>query len=405
MRNQNYKDMKKLLFVGALLCVLCSCGSGNSKKSNVHEGHEWVDLGLPSGLKWATCNVGASTPGDYGNYYAWGETRPKSEYTEYNSASDGKSWGYIGGNSSRDAARANWGGNWRMPTEAEFQELIDNCTWTWTTQNGHKGYKVTGPNGNSIFLPAAGYRERDALYDDGEDGYYGSSTSGDGGTGGAYSLCFYKGGWYVGWGDRVSGISVRPVLAAGKIDELLNSSTTGTYKGHEWVDLGLSVKWATCNVGASTPGDYGNYYAWGETSTKSNYDYDNSTSLGKSWSDIGGNSSRDAARANWGGSWRMPTKTEFQELIDNCTWTWTTQNGYKGYRVTGENGQSIFLPAAGLRNGDTLYNDGVFGFYWSSTPNESYSDYAYDLCFYESRRDVSWDYRYLGVSVRPVLEN
>jgi hypothetical protein len=183
------------------------------------------------------------------------------------------------------------------------------------------------------------------------------------------------------------------------------ASKTGTHKGHEWVDLGLSVKWATCNVGASTPGDYGNYYAWGETATKSNYDFATCASTGKSWGDIGGNPSRDAARANWGGSWRMPTKAEFQELVDNCTWTWTTQNGKNGYKVTGKNGQSIFLPAAGYRFGDELYDGGEYGLFWSSTPYESSTADAYGLYFLEGGQDVGWSYRSFGRSVRPVLED
>lgn len=183
-------------------------------------------------------------------------------------------------------------------------------------------------------------------------------------------------------------------------------SKTGSHSGHEWVDLGLSVKWATCNVGASTPGDYGNYYAWGETSTKTEYYSSNSASYGKSWSDIGGSSSRDAARANWGGSWRLPTRSEFQELIDNCTWTWTEQNGHKGYKVTSKkNSQSIFLPAAGYRRGDTLYYDGEYGDYWSSTPNESGDNDAYGLYFNEGSRGVNWSDRNSGRSVRPVLED
>ena len=183
-------------------------------------------------------------------------------------------------------------------------------------------------------------------------------------------------------------------------------SKTGSHSGHEWVDLGLSVKWATCNVGASTPGDYGNYYAWGETSTKTEYYSSNSASYGKSWSDIGGSSSRDAARANWGGSWRLPTRSEFQELIDNCTWTWTEQNGHKGYKVTSrKNSQSIFLPAAGYRDGDTLYYDGESGYFWSSTPNESDGLGAYNLFFNEGDRYVDWSCRDYGLSVRPVLED
>lgn len=183
------------------------------------------------------------------------------------------------------------------------------------------------------------------------------------------------------------------------------ASKTGTHKNHEWVDLGLSVKWATCNVGASSPGDYGNYYAWGETKTKSSYTEDNCASYGKSWGDIGGNSSRDAARANWGGNWRMPTMSELEELQNNCTWTWTTQNDHKGCKVTGPNGQSIFLPAAGCRYGDLLSFERKNGNYWSSTHDDCIDELAFSLCFGESIQYTHWEYRYFGQSVRPVLKD
>ena len=101
----------------------------------------------------------------------------------------------------------------------------------------------------------------------------------------------------------------------------------------------------------------------------------------------------------------MPTKAEFQELIDNCTWIWTTQNGHKGYEVMGRDGYSIFLPAAGYRSGDKLYDDGKNGFYWSSTPYESSTDYACSLFFYEGSQYVNWSLRDYGLSVRPVLED
>ena len=189
--------------------------------SNMANGHEYVDLGLPSGLKWATCNVGANKPEDYGDYFAWGETMTKETYTEYNcptyglSKSELQSQGYVDseGNitSQYDTARAKWGGKWRMPTKAELQELLDKCTWTWMSQNGIDGCKVTGPNGNSIFLPAPGYRYRSSLYRAGDEGYYWSSSPRVNSYG-AYSLYFGSDGRIMNYYYRYYGRSVRPVL-------------------------------------------------------------------------------------------------------------------------------------------------------------------------------------------------
>ncbi|MBE6240498.1 MAG: serine/threonine protein kinase [Bacteroidales bacterium] len=187
------------------------------------------------------------------------------------------------------------------------------------------------------------------------------------------------------------------------------SEPTGYHKDHGYVDLGLpsGLKWATCNVGASRPGDYGNYYAWGEMSTKEEYWRSNSDSYESSdskWNNIGGNSRYDAATANWGGYWRMPTKEDFEELLRECTWEWTTLNGHNGYKVIGPNGNSIFLPAAGWRYGTDEGRVGSGGYYWSSTPDESYANYAYGLCFGGDRHGVDWGLRDRGRSVRPVLE-
>ena len=176
--------------------------------------------------------------------------------------------------------------------------------------------------------------------------------------------------------------------------------------GHYAVDLGLSVKWATCNVGATKPEDYGDYYAWGETTTKTSYtDYNSKTYDKGSMDDIGGDSYYDAATANWGSGWRLPTRSEFDELIDNCTWTWTTRNGVNGCEVKSKkNGNSIFLPAAGYCYGDTpdYEYQGCYGCYWSSTPYDTYR--AYRLGFDIGGRYTSWNGRYWGQSVRPVAE-
>ena len=184
---------------------------------------------------------------------------------------------------------------------------------------------------------------------------------------------------------------------------------SGTLKGYAWVDLGLpsGLKWATCNVGASNPEGYGNYYAWGETSTKSSYTEATSTTYGKDMSDISGNATYDVARKQWGSSWRLPTKAEFEELSDNdnCTWEWTTQSGVNGYKVTSKvNGESIFLPAAGCRSGTSLYDVGSEGDYRGSTPHESNTYGAYSLYFSSGTRHGVWTGRYGGHSVRPVCE-
>lgn len=182
--------------------------------------------------------------------------------------------------------------------------------------------------------------------------------------------------------------------------------TTGTERGHEWVDLGLpsGVKWATCNVGAWSPWDYGYYFAWGEISTKSEYTESNSKTYNRNMGDISGNANYDAARANWGGSWRLPTKKECEELKTKCKWTWTTTGGNKGYKVVGPNGNSIFVPAAGYRYGTSLSDAGTYGRYWSSTPLEDDTQYACTLYFNDGYRNVHWGAREDGLSVRPVTE-
>ena len=195
---------------------------------------------------------------------------------------------------------------------------------------------------------------------------------------------------------------------------------SGSINGHDWVDLGLSVKWATCNVGASSPSDYGNYFAWGETRPKSEYTWSNlrycDDNSGNSFAKYNTDSrygtvdnkkklelADDAARQNWGGSWRMPTDAELTELREKCIWTWTTQDGKNGCRVTSKtNGNCIFLPAAGYRLEDILYFAGSFGDYRSSSLNDPYG--AWHLGFNSNEVDRRNSVRCLGLPVRPVSE-
>ena len=189
---------------------------------------EAIDLGLPSGVKWANMNVGAAKPEDYGGYYAWGETEEKDNYSwstyKWCNGSYDTMTKYCTDSSyctvdnktvldpQDDVAHVKWGGSWRMPTKAEQDELRNNCTWTWTTQNGVNGYTVTGPNGNSIFLPAAGCRNGTGVYGRGSSGGFWSSSLYGYGSSDAYDLSFDSGNydyWY--YGDRCYGNSVRPV--------------------------------------------------------------------------------------------------------------------------------------------------------------------------------------------------
>ena len=469
-----------------------------------------VDLGLS--VNWATMNVGASVPEDWGDYFAWGETAPKSDYqwknykyckgsntslTKYNTHSE---YGTVDGKTvlelSDDAANVNWGGLWRTPTYEELEELRTLCTWEQVNQNGRYGFTVTGPNGNSIFLPTTGYyRNGTHYYSDGDDGScnYMSST--------LYSSQDYNNYYLyaryttVDWYsiERYLGMPVRPVVAKnllpvtgitlseGSLKMLLDESrklvamvsplyaenvgvvwtssdesvatvsATGVVEavaagiatitctaadgsgvtatcevtvqepfenGHEYVDLGLSVKWATMNIGATAPEDYGDYFAWGETKTKSTYNwstyklcYGSNRTLTKycTISDLGTveyktvlDLTDDAAYVNWGGNWRMPTNDEWTDLREKCTWEWTTQNGVYGYMVTASNGNSIFLPAAGYRNDGALNYVGSNGLYWSSSLFVSHPPYAWYMGF-DSSSVSRYNYnRYYGLSVRAV---
>ena len=208
--------MRKILMTLSLMLMTMS---SNLFAQEITPGKE-VDLGLPSGTIWAGWNVGASSPEQYGGYYAWGETEEKNDY-------DGDTYKYcvsqageyvnIGSNISGtqyDVASQKWGGSWRMPTKAEFDELTSKCTWTWYQYKGVWGQKVTGPNGNSIFLPASGYRRGTSPYRGGRRGdYWSASLREDYNGDGAWDLGFGNGYYdgYVGYDSRRVGLTVRPV--------------------------------------------------------------------------------------------------------------------------------------------------------------------------------------------------
>ena len=229
-------------------------------------------------------------------------------------------------------------------------------------------------------------------------------------------------GWFVdGSKEPVSVDETFTFIASENIALLAKFEEKVNYNGHEYVDLGLpsGTKWATCNVGANKPEEYGGYYAWGETEEKSNYDWstykwcngsENTMTKYCADSDYGTVDNKtvldpedDVAHVKWGGSWRMPTIDEQCELLNYCDWEWTTLNGVKGYKVTGPNSNSIFLPAAGSRSGSDVGNIGYDGIYWSSSLSSDDSNSAYFLYFYDFYY-CNYYYRCYGQSVRPVSE-
>lgn len=381
-------------------------------------GGEAIDLGLPSGTLWSSCNIGASSPEGVGNYYAWGETEVKDVYdwSKYIHCDGSKETCHdlgsdIGG-TEYDVAHMKWGDDWRMPTFDEFQELIDNCDYEWITYQGVQGGKFTGPNGNSIFLPAAGVRTESGLEEVGSNGYYWSSMhfvplSGSNHLYLSSSVYFCD-----DWLYRCYGQCVRPVRP-GK-----NSVPAKA------IDLGLpsGTKWANCNVGATKPEEDGEYFAWGELNKKQYYNDDtylfyNDGEYMYLGDDISG-TKYDVARQRWGGSWRMPTKDEIQELIDNCNYEHITYQGCSIGKFTSKiNGNSIFLPLGVVPYTPETVNAGC-GFYWSSTQNPDDSGYAYTLLFDSGYNEwyggengpgfagLSDSYRREGGQlVRPVISN
>lgn len=214
-----------MLLVVVLPTFLITACSDNEENDNtvsngMINGHNWVDLGLPSGLKWATCNVGAASPEESGEYFTWGETEPKYYSQRYGKPYITlKSQGVIdtNGNLTKDydAAAKNWGSTWRMPTTAEQQELMNNCTWTWEVHeegNGSSmaGYKITGKNGNSIFLPATGHRYSETIYNAGTKGAYWSASTYDDDVD-AYYIYFSSDAFKIGDTYRDYGFNIRPV--------------------------------------------------------------------------------------------------------------------------------------------------------------------------------------------------
>lgn len=405
--------------------------ANKNESSDMHNGHEYVDLGLPSGTLWATCNVDANTPEDGGGAYAWGETELKEDYSwdTYKWATgrptkdnhtitkycDRNGYGTIDGKMTLDAeddvAHVKWGGSWHIPTDTEWQELMDNCTAEWKRQNGVRGYQFSGNNGKSIFIPVGDYRYNTQVVK-GDFEYWSSSLRPDAHATNVNGIWRANSQLELTGMMRYEGHTVRPVIS--ELKPVINDQTApSSYLGHDLVDLGLpsGTLWATCNLGAFSPDDYGCYYAWGETegSCEGKESFREDTYV--FYADLNElGVENDAAAVNWGGEWRMPTRKQINELRNSryTSWVWASVNGINGYRVVsivpGYTDKSIFLPAAGYYVSSELNFKGEHGHYLSSEvdPSSESNDVSYLLFKSTGNGNGSGD-RVVGRSIRPVV--
>lgn len=365
---------------------------------------KYVDLGLS--VKWATWNIGASSEDEYGSYIGWGD--PTGENMSFSNSDYPNDKSDIGG-TDEDVAYVEWGKNWRMPTEAELTELgaLDKEI---VTENGVSGYKITGKNGNTIFIPRCGYMNASGYSDKNTKAYYWTSENIS--LDYARSCSMGKVSASFSSDEKCLHMPIRPVYDDGAGDDsgVTAIDTTAAGKAAISVDMGLSVRWATYNLGTTSSSAAGSYFAWGETEAKTEFKLDNYANYDKTtstYTDIGTdikNTEYDAARKLWGGTWRMPTEAEYQELVDNCTWTWSADKG--GYTVTSKNGNTIFMPAAGLYSSDEISLVGSQGQYWTSNYDDSSlhidDHWAKRLVFTHSFYFVGGTYKYYGLPIRPV---
>lgn len=422
------------------------------------DGYDYVDLGLS--VKWATYNVGAKSIVEIGDYFAWGEITP------YNIALTAKNYDYMFNRCSPDnilssifdAVSKNWSKSWRMPTLEEQEELIYNCDWLWVDNlNGSSvsGYYVVSKESNkAIFLPWSSYIPHED-YLNPQDGrtYYWSSWAGlgdqwkDNKGAACMRLIILDSsldqGGYVASADfmnRADGLCIRGVVGDANeyipdegftLDEAESErqgvSVSGTIAGHTYVDLGLPSRtlWATYNLGASLPSEYGDYYAWGEIETKDYYHddtykfYDESRKLTKYcfYNHLGYPDAKsildpedNVVLINWGSNWTIPTEEQFMELAKYCSISRKDVylNGKQiiGYQCKSKiNGYVIYIPCAGWEYRD-VPNNHMFAMYWSCnlSKDADYDAYCMTIDDVIKAMIISSTMRVQGLSIRPVVK-
>ena len=374
------------------------------------DGIQMIDLGLPSGTKWANMNIGAKSPEERGDYYAWGEVETKDTYTiakyKYYDAST-KTYtklGDIAKNPEYDVAyKINKG--WCMPTLVQAQELIKECKWEKVQLSDVTVWRATGPNGNSIDFPFNGCISESSKVGYTYNVYIWLSNELSNGYQ-ARSLKLLQSAQSIYNMYKRSGAAIRPVLSGEPLDEEPNKNQI------KLVDLGLSVDWADMNLGAENPEDGGDFYAWGETEPKNSFSWTNykwNDSVGTTYKskDLGSNISKkneyDPAYL-YNENMCLPTSTQWQELLDKCTWTYTQVNNKNVYKVVGPNGNSILIPLSGYKNSGTkLVKGNTHGCYMSdSIYSSNTNQYSRTADFESTSKKIATTRKMVGRSIRAI---
>lgn len=374
---------------------------------------EPVDLGIS--IQWASWNIGAENEYDYGSYMAWGDfTAENTSFvnTDYPNVSDISGTEY-------DVALQKWGKGWRMPTAEELLEL-GGLEKELVEINGVKGVRIYGTNGreaNSIFVPFSGIEYETGLDYVNGYGYYWASNNITIDYAKSCMFGIVSNTIYNSFGKGKIHLPVRAVYGEkvnpnyDPTNDVTPVELTEAGKKAVAVDMGLSVKWASYNLGATAETQTGEYFAWGETTSKDSYT--NSTYTNDPGKEsIQASDIYDAARAQWGGKWRIPTMEQFEELCDenNCYWIWEENRG--GYIVKSKiTGNSIFFYAAGRKLDTTTYWESTSGQYISASYNEDpvhnvpgkEDNWIYILRFDSNsyKYDAGTD-KFYGFSIRPV---
>lgn len=351
----------------------------SSEINNDGEEYPFVDLGLS--VLWAKYNLGAMKESEHGDYLTWKDIHNNPHFSVCSTEMCKIDiYNYYKNQKVLLSSRSS---DIRMPSLQDFNELIRNCRWEKTVVDEVNGYKITGKNGNHIFLPISGKIENN------EDvksincyGHYLSGSYKNDNVDHYLLLRFYQNEYriYSYNNSLTTARTIRPVIDRDlyKLNKIIKASESKLKS--EFVDLGLSVKWALCNLGANKPEEFGDYYAWGALTPKTESPYSNISYIKLNDMNITKCNNltpeNDVVTRSLGNGVRLPTRKEIEEFETKCSFTWTRLNGIWGCYCKGPNGNSIFLPAAGsLSNGTT---EGAIEFVriWSSTIGY-YNSYAY----------------------------